>query len=143
MKIITGFPYYIDMNSKNISSQSILDTSCTVEVRLQQEIWNRLKLVTQRRDTGYCDVVREALFRLIKRKNPEVYVNNKHVKSNSAEQGRDPYEKTHARSSKNMHRFKLCLFEEDKVQLKLVAIRMQCSMSYLVRIALEKELAEL
>ncbi|MES0490681.1 MAG: hypothetical protein ABUK01_11845 [Leptospirales bacterium] len=131
------------MNSKNISSQGILEACCTVEIRLQREIWNRLRMVTQKRDTGYCDVVREALFRLIKRKNPEVYVNNKPVKSSSVTRERDPYEKTHAKASENMHRFKLCLFGEDKLQLKLVALKMRCSMSYLVRIALEKELAEL
>jgi len=93
--------------------------------------------------TTYSWVVRYCLFRLIKRKNPRKNVGNVISWSNSAK-----FEKLNALAGKyagadNLHRHKLCLYEEDEFFIRMTAAVMHCTMTHLVRLALEWNLDEL
>ncbi|MES0491205.1 MAG: hypothetical protein ABUK01_14510 [Leptospirales bacterium] len=114
-----------------------------LEIRLKPEIWARVVQIADRKDCSYSWVVRYCVFRMIKRKDPRRYVGNCIVKNNSVK-----FEKMDAAAREhigddNLHRHKLCLYEEDEFFIRMTAGLMHCTMSHLVRLALEWNLDEL
>ncbi len=118
------------------------------EIRLCPDTWEKIQRVARLKKRSYSWVVRYAVFRLIQRKRPDSYILNV----------RDPligvaplenipgFFKLHQRvmhqrsDNSPKHRHKLCLYGEDGMFIRLVAISLKCSITYLVRFALEKYL---
>jgi len=112
-----------------------------VEIRLSPETWNKIKWVAIFRNRSYSWVVRYAVFRTIKRKHPSSFLAGSGSEemydklmncSNSANLNRFGSEKK--------HRHKLCLYGEDEFYLRMIAARMNWTMTHLVRISLEYQL---
>lgn len=117
-----------------------------VEVRLCDDIWKKVRLVAHLRRVSYSWVVRYATFRLIRRKNPAGYIgyagnprfcptfrDYDYVKLNEAAWRRRA-------GSDEKHRHRLCLYGSDELYLRLTAALLGCTMTHLVRLALEKYL---
>ncbi len=116
-----------------------------LEIRLCLDTWEKIKRISKVRKTSYSWVVRYATFRLIKRKNVSSFIlgkqefsqldgfwfNGPHLKLNQRVLLRRPY-------SRLKHRHKLCLYGADELLIRLTAARLGCSMTHLIRFALEK-----
>ena len=109
-----------------------------LEIRLSSGSWNQIKRVAIARGLTHSWVVRYAVFRMIKRQNFYGYI--------TGEGSPDMEEKfkmlnDRVKASRvgaaYKHRHKLCLYGEDELFIRLAAMQMRCTMTHLVRLALE------
>ena len=121
-----------------------------LEIRLCSDTWEKIKRVAMVREKSYSWVVRYALFRLIKRKNAQQYtislMNRLHSMNNSGESNVEHInKKVRDRRNNNVpkHRHRLCLYGEDELFIRLTASSLRCTMTHLIRFALEKYLDSL
>ncbi len=121
-----------------------------LEIRLCQDSWLQIKKAALRWNKSYSWVVRYTLFRLIRRYEPGrliVYAGNPRDDINLQNQynmstlNQIAWERRSGASEKHRHR--LCLYGEDELFVRLVAARLGCTMTHLVRLALEKYLGSL
>lgn len=115
-----------------------------LEIRLCLESWYKIQYVARLRNKSYSWVVRYALFRLIKRKELNKYLSHDMLppygrNSFTSEKFRRHNENAWNRraDSKGKHRHRLCLYGEDELYIRLAAARLRCSITHLVRLALE------
>ncbi|MES0491966.1 MAG: hypothetical protein ABUK01_18375 [Leptospirales bacterium] len=126
------------MKNKSVYRKLKVPVDYILEIRLGIGSWNQIKSVATARDLTCSWVVRYAVFRMIKRRNLQGYITgagslvmdkkfkllNERVKANRA-------------GSADKHRHKLCLYGEDEMFIRLAAMQMRCTMTHLVRLALE------
>ncbi len=118
-----------------------------IEVRLCFDTWDKIKRISRREGVSFSWVVRYALFRMVNRKNINVWLglpfNRAIIQGFSLN---DLYYELHQKTrlrrfdSVNKHRHRLCLYGEDELFIRLVAARLNCTMTHLVRLALERYL---
>jgi len=118
-----------------------------LEVRLPLETWEKIVRIATVKKRSYSWVVRYCVFRLIKRKDPFMYITN-HVLEPGKHDKWKKFRTLHSRveqqaSAGNLHRHKLCLYGEDEMFIRITAGLMRCTMTYLIRLALEWYLDEL
>ena len=115
-----------------------------LEIRLCAETWDKVKRVAISRESSYSWVVRYALFRLIKHRNPKDYAKNvidSRISPDSNEESTyDDFnnqvrEMRHGSSIKHRHR--LCLYGDDEIFVRLIAAQVGCTMTHLIRLALQ------
>ncbi len=118
-----------------------------IEVRLSMDTWEKIRRIAIVRSSSYSWAVRYCLFRLVKRKNPIEYIryagNPKYDYNfsnflNFKELNKNAWEKRV--NTGNMHRCRICFYGQDELFIRLAAARLQCTMSHLIRLALEKYL---
>ncbi len=142
MKKASGFLYYSVMRNDRIFREWLPQPSSILEIRLCSDTWEKIEKVAWARMRSRSWVVRYALFRLIKRKGFSYSLGN----PNRFSGGRNPFyeinEKAWARryQSNLKHRHRLCLYGEDELFIRLAAVSLGCSITHLVRVALEKYL---
>ena len=142
--------YYINMLNRNKKTfkKEIVAIDSILEIRLHDETWGKIVRIANIKHKSFSWVVRYAVFRLIKRKDHVKYIQgweseDRHEKfrnlSELARVKRVPTTGSHG----SMHRHKLCLYGEDELLIRLCAARLSCTMSHLVRLALEWNLDNL
>ncbi|MES0489707.1 MAG: hypothetical protein ABUK01_06940 [Leptospirales bacterium] len=114
-----------------------------LEIRLKPEIWERIVGIAEMKKRSYSWVVRYCLFRFIKRKDPR-----KHIGYCTFLFKKGKFEKVHELAKQypgldDLHRHKLCLYGEDELFIRITAALMCCTMTHLVRMALEWNIDEL
>jgi len=118
-----------------------------LEIRLPLEVWEKVVRIAAMKKRSCSWVVRYCVFRLIKRKDPVRYITNyvlergkrdKWVKFQTLQRRAEQQ-----KSRGNLHRHKLCLYGEDEFFIRMTAGLMRCTMSHLVRLAMEWNLDEL
>ncbi len=100
-----------------------------LEIRLQENQWKRILRIAQARKKSRSWVVRYCLFRLIARPRGA---------------GKIPFESGRCFgvvARKDMHRHRLCLYGDDELFIRTSAAVAGCTMTRLVRVALEQNLA--
>ncbi len=119
-----------------------------LEIRLCEDIWNRVQGASALTGKSYSWVVRYAVFRLIRRARLRDYIGYAGNPAFCDSHGKlfRPHplnRKVWARRSESgiKHRHRLCLYGEDELFIRLAAARLGCTMTHLVRLALEKYLA--
>jgi len=144
MKINSVFTYNIDMYNRNKRYWNIpVHPDNILEIRLNQEVWAKVVKVATMKQTTYSWVVRYCVFRLIQRKDPRRNMGNCISYSNSPKFDKlDSITRQHPKTA-NLHRHKLCLYEEDEFFIRMSAALMNCTMSHLVRLCLQWNLDEL
>jgi len=118
-----------------------------LEIRLNAETWKRITRIAKIKKKSYSWVVRYAVFRLINRKNPVKYIQgwtsvDRHRKFKELNEIIKNGAKRDESTSK-MHRHKLCLYGDDELFIRLSAAMLHCTMTHLVRLAMEWNLSEL
>ncbi|MES0489762.1 MAG: hypothetical protein ABUK01_07220 [Leptospirales bacterium] len=116
-----------------------------LEIRLCPKTWDRINSVAKKRKKSYSWILRYLLFRLIKRSSPENLVKgygnpileNKYNKLKKIAKGKK------FGASTVHHRHRMCLYGSDELNIRLTAARFQCTMTHLVRLAIEWYLEEL
>ena len=132
------------MKNTNVFHKLTVQVDHVVEIRLCFATWNKIKLIAAMRNCSYSWVVRYALFRTIKRKNPHHF-----LEGGSSSAMRVKFNELHESANKkkfgseNKHRHRLCLYGDDELYLRIIAARMNCSMTHLVRMALENYLEKM
>ena len=141
-------PFTFDYGSMRNYNPPLLgwpDIPWVLEIRLCRDSWAKIKKVAQKRKTTYSRVVRYALFRLIRRKGLRKYLGldggtsealKKYLTLNARAKERRP-------DFRLKHRHILCLYGEDEILVRLAAVELRCSMTHLVRLALEYRLEEM
>jgi len=114
-----------------------------LEIRLKPEVWAKVVRVAKMKRTTFSWVVRYCVFRMIKRKDPRRSIGNCISYSNSLKF--DILDRLVRETSNvgTLHRHKLCLYEEDEFFIRMSAGLMHCTMTHLVRLALEWYLDDL
>ncbi|MES0490786.1 MAG: hypothetical protein ABUK01_12395 [Leptospirales bacterium] len=136
--------YYISMVNKNKPYYKLrVPIPNILEIRLNQDTWERISQIAVIKGKSYSWVVRYCLFRFIKRNN----MKSNPVNFNSEKQ-REKYTMMETRArhhlvEKNLHRHKLCLYGDDELYVRMIAGFLHRTMSHLVRLALEWYLSEL
>lgn len=141
------------MKNNRVYRDYMVHVDSVIEVRLCMDSWERVKYVAWIRRRSYSWVVRYCLFRLIKRKGsigeirPFGPIGNPRNFSEVSFSAKnlDLNEKVWCRreGSSLKHRHRLCLYGEDERFLRLAALSLNCSMTHLIRFALEKYLGSL
>jgi len=138
------------MKNVKFYHKNLEHVDCVLEIRLCMDIWEKIQKVATMRDKSYSWVVRCSVFRLIKRKDLNKYIMSGQDcqfplsftrVSMFSEVNKKALERRHQNSEKHRHR--LCLYGEDELFLRLSAARLRCTMTHLVRLALEKYLNSL
>jgi len=125
--------------------KNIEQVDCVLEIRLCEDTWEKIKRVATARESSFSWVVRYAIFRMIKRKSlhpnvSSVYESNDNFGSENKYNDR-VNKRRHGSAEKHRHR--LCLYGEDELFIRLSAARLGCTMTHMVRLALEKYLDSL
>ena len=129
------------MINRSVYFNESMSIDSVLEIRLCKNTWEKIVEVAVVSGKSYSWVVRYSLFRLIKRKNLQGYLNcwenrsisNKfHMLSGVAREKKE--------MSKEQHRHKLCLYGNDELFIRLAAGCLNVTMTHLIRIALEKYL---
>jgi len=142
------------MRNTSIYFKNIEQVDFVLEIRLCTDTWEKIKIIAQARNKSYSWVVRYALFRLIKRKNAHEYcrsvaqslrLKNDADVSSFEYRFNQIYKKVLKRhnSKVSKHRHRLCLYGADEQFIRLTAALLGCTMTHLVRVALEKHLDSL
>lgn len=137
--------YYGSMLNNRSFRKSPVHVDSIIEVRLCGDTWEKVQKVSYIKNSSYSWVVRYAVFRLIRRRRPEVFMKGRSELSDgfdffpASEKFRLLNDRALRRrkGSSAKHRHKLCLYGEDELLIRLVAIKVMCSMTHLVRLALE------
>ncbi len=115
-----------------------------LEIRLCQDTWKKVQQVARIKNSSYSWVVRYALFRLIKRSNMRRYLNSLHrtfgrhtIQETDKLLVLNEFARQRRFRSDLKHRHRLCLYGADEVFIRLAAAQMGCTMTHLVRLALE------
>lgn len=127
-----------------------LPIDSVVEVRLCGDMWEKVVGVARGEKRSYSHVVRYALFRFIRRGSVNRFAGLRHDPRSGGVRWR--YQELHERARGRRfgaatpgckHRHRLCLYGEDELFLRIAAARLRCTMTHLVRLALERYLDEL
>ncbi|MES0489215.1 MAG: hypothetical protein ABUK01_04435 [Leptospirales bacterium] len=118
-----------------------------LEIRVNANAWEKVVRISEAKKTSYSWVVRYCVFRLIKRKDPFMFITNCVLKSGKHDKWKK-YQSLNRRvklqsSEEHLHRHKLCLYGSDEMFIRMTAGLMHWTMSRLVRLALEWYLDEL
>jgi len=144
MKKTEILSYNTDMYNRNDRYWKIpVQPDNILEIRLKPETWAKVVKIAEMNRTTYSWVVRYCVFRLIKRKDPRRSVGNVISWNNSAKFNMMDLRAGEHLNADNLHRHKLCLYEEDEFFIRISAALMHCTMTHLVRLALEWYLDEL
>jgi len=127
------------------------ETECIesiLEIRLNEKTWNEITKVAKVKKKSYSWIVRYTVFRLINRKDPVKYIqgwdsNIRQIKFFKLNEKIKKDNLAISETCSEMHRHKLCLYGEDELLIRLCAAMLNCSMTHLVRLALEWYLSEL
>ncbi|MES0491130.1 MAG: hypothetical protein ABUK01_14115 [Leptospirales bacterium] len=144
MKKNSTFAYYTGMINNNTPYEQLpIQPDNILEVRLKSEIWKRIVRIALHKDKTYSWVVRYCLFRLIKRTDAR-----KNIGYCQRFWEKPKFKKLQALAKEHlgveeMHRHKLCLYGEDEFFIRMTAGLMYCTMTHLVRLALESNLDKL
>lgn len=117
--------------SGNIYKQSFRIRS-VLEIRLCRETWSKVQYVSALSGCSYSWVVRYAVNRFIYRKNFHRYVTRRadFQRLHDDAMARRPH-------ADKKHRHRLCLYGRDEMNLRLSAVELGCTMTHLVRMALD------
>jgi len=135
----------MDMYNNSISIRSREPVTNLLEIRLCQNTWERIKSIAIQRDRTCSWVIRYLLFRMIKRKSFEKIIDgygSSEIEARYNEKSLIAKEKKYG-ASKSHHRYNLCLHGSDEVAIRLAAIQIRCTMTHLVRLAIEWYIEEL
>ena len=145
MKKTRHLPDYKSMKNTGAAPGDSPPVPWVLEIRLCQDTWRKISELAKLREESYSRIVRYALFRLISRPNLRRRIgedsNNKRAYAN--------YEMLETRAYKRRenyrikHRHRLCLYGEDEILVRLTAAQLRCTMTHLVRLALEYRLDEM
>lgn len=122
---------------------------CILEIRLSQEMWRRVAVAAQKKGSTYSWVVRYCLFRLIRPMHPmrpgrpgfaASPLGGLGGESRFARLWEDAARQKHA---PRLHRHRLCLYGVDELYVRTCAAMLGCTMTHLVRLALEAQLSRL
>ncbi len=143
----SNFDDYYTMDSLDTFSLNNFPIDSVIEVRICPDMWEKVKKISRFRSRSYSWVVRYAIFRMIKRHNPVQhirYAGNPRFDHNFENyfDFRKINEAAWVRrtGSASKHRHRLCLYGRDELFIRLIAISLGCTMSHLIRMALEKNL---
>ena len=114
-----------------------------LEIRLKPEVWAKVVKTAKMNRTTYSWVVRYCVFRMIKRRDPRRNIGDVVFRKNSEKFNVMNLRAREHKGGNNLHRHKLCLYEEDEFFIRMSAALMHCTMTHLVRLALEWYLDEL
>jgi len=129
------------MRNTGSYDNSFEQVDCILEIRLCTEVWAKIKHVALMRRSSYSWVVRHAIFRLIKRNNTKKHIGDIQnlILTLDCDDGytlnKKVLERRHGALKKHRHR--LCLYGEDELFIRLHAAQLKCTMTHLVRLALE------
>lgn len=118
-------------NKQGNSNRSRVSPDYILEVRVSYELWEKVQGLAKRNRTTYSWVVRYCLFRLIRKKG--ISRVTKGIEQKVKRQTRAP----------RLHRHMLCLYGVDEMFIRMTAAHLNCTMSHLVRLALEWRLPKL
>ena len=113
-----------------------------LEIRICNKAWEKIKSIAALNQTSYSWVVRYVTFRLIKRKNIRNFLSGDMQFENFLENKDTKGVKANFKK-KQMHRHRLCLYGDDELYIRIAAGKLGCTMSQLIRYALELYLNEL
>jgi len=132
------------MRNKSVFNKYPVQIDSVLEIRLCPETWNKIKWIAAMRNRSYSWVVRYALFRTIKRKRFHDFIQGTGP-TKLAEKFYQINKDTRRRKKESgeKHRHKLCLYGEDELYIRITAAQMGCTMTHLVRLALEYRLNEM
>jgi len=132
------------MRNQSVFYNYPLQVDHVLEIRLCAETWNKIKLIAAMRNRSYSWVVRYATFRTIKRKDIQSFFQgNGSEKLARKFSELDEAAKKRKNSNSVKHRHKLCLYGEDELYIRVTAAQMGCTMTHLIRVALEYRLVEM
>ena len=97
------------------------------EVHLISAVWKKLTQIAKQRKVSYSTVARYCIFS---------FVEQKELKMKKAWLGLHAQNRASLAKENAIHRHLVCLYGEDVVMLRLAAIRLQISVSALIRLAL-------
>ncbi len=133
-----------NMINKQLYRNNPLHVEAIIEVRLCYDTWRKIQRIARSQHASYSWVVRFAVFRLIKRKNINSFLSlNTDEYSfqwrNRSEKYDSMNEKARIRrqNCNEKHRHRLCLYGTDELFIRVTAARLSCTMTHLVRLALE------
>ncbi len=151
LKKISKCNYSLYMENSWLFEKNPVHVNSVLEIRICRDMWENIATVAKVRGVSYSWVVRYALFRLIRRKNPLRFIgqvgNPQKIifywgKIRSIRSLNNKAWKRRVNSSLK-HRHRLCLYGEDELYIRLTAVSLECSMTHLVRLALEMYLPRL
>lgn len=97
------------------------------EVRLDGDIWQRVKRVANARGCTYSWIVRYCVFRLARKT---------HIVMRPAMENLSREIKRHYRYTQKLHRHMLCLYGEDEMLIRLAAMKLSVTLSHFIRLSL-------
>ncbi len=119
------------MKYRNHAFQSLkIPPENILEIRLSLQTWDRVIATARAKRRSYSWIVRYCVFRAIDRKRPLRLCAYHEA---ACRQKRSP----------GFHRHRLCLYGEDEFLIRVTAGRIGCTMTHLVRMALEWNLPRL
>lgn len=122
-----------------VSERCGSQTICNVlEIRLCPDSWAKVREVAELRGVSFSGVVRGLVFRMIRRRDAEGYVRG--LRGYGAWEARA---KRRRGGSAVKHRHMMTLYGKDELFIRLTAARFECTMTHLVRVAIEKGLDQL
>ncbi len=117
---------------KRVSPDHVLD------IRLCRKTWQKILYIAAKKKCSYSHVVRYCVFRLIRRNDfTGISKRSKRYYHSLERLARKKQTAT------QFHRHRLCLYGDDELFIRMVAARTGCTMTHLVRLALEWHLENL
>ena len=145
MKKKSKYSYYKSMENKYPPRNGWPPIPWVLEIRLCQDTWKKIRQVATVRNETYSRVVRYAVFRLIRRRNLRKYLGLDSGSETALLKYNALTEKAKGRREnfRIKHRHILCLYGDDEIMIRLAATQLRCTMTHLVRLALEYRLDEM
>ena len=140
--------YYLNMLNRNKPFFKLLvPIDCILEIYLPPKTWEKIVRIATVKNRSYSWVVRYCVFRLIKHGDPSRYVMDNAIELGSKNKSQK-FILLNKRAKQQvgidkMHRHKLCLYGNDEFFIRIFAGLMHCTMTHLVRLALEWNLDDL
>lgn len=127
---VLGYYYSMENYGKHRYKRSKVAIDNVLEIRVDNEVWKRIMLVSEAKKKSYSWVVRYCLFRLIKRNLPTKRAPSRNFPGMGA-------------TSTPLHRHRLCLYGNDELYIRMTAALHKITMTSLVRWALLSHLSRL
>ena len=135
--------YYISMkyhqNHKETLQKILPPIQNVWEVKIQQDVWEKIQSLAQTKEVTYSWIVRFCVFRAITtNKKPDFDVENPTATGAISASAGVPENETLDDPEKKLHRHKLCLYGEDEKLLRISAMEQGITVSAFIRLCLDQ-----
>ncbi len=130
------------MRTQSVFRSIPVPVHSVLEIRIPYDIWDKIRLISWTKQRSKSWVVRYTLFRLIKRKSPSQFIGYAgNPRFGGGTVNRLAWQRRV--NCRLKHRHRLCLYGEDETLVRLTAASLGCTITHLVRLALETYLHQL